>query len=148
MKKILILCTGNSCRSKMAQACLQHIDAGLYVRSAGTRPAYHTHPLAIQVMNESGMPITDLQPHDVKEYLGEPWDFVITVCDHARESCPVFLGNVNHRLHISFPDPAQVNGTMEEKLAVFRETRERIILFFRDFYHKYIEKSHGYEERL
>lgn len=93
MKKILILCTGNSCRSKMAQACLQHIDAGLDVSSAGTHPARCTHPLAIEVMDEIGMPITDLQPHDVWDYVTEERDVVITVCDHARESCPIFLGD-------------------------------------------------------
>ena len=68
MKKVLILCTGNSCRSQMAQACLQHLDAELCVRSAGTYPAPQLHPLAIEVMKEAGMPITDLQPHNVKEY--------------------------------------------------------------------------------
>ena len=148
MKKILILCTGNSCRSKMAQACLQHMDAGLCVRSAGTHPTHHTHPLAVQVMNESGMPITDLQPHDVKDYVNEEWDVVITVCDHARESCPVFTGTVKQRLQISFPDPSLSKGTMEERLAVFREARDRIIQSFNDFYHQYIQDTHGHQERL
>ena len=138
MKKILILCTGNSCRSKMAQAFLQHLDPGLEVRSAGTHPTHHTHSLAIQVMNESGMPITDLQPHDVNDYINEEWDVVVTVCDHARESCPVFQGTVKHRLHISFPDSSLSKGTMEEQLTVFRETRDRIFQQFKDFYHKYI----------
>ena len=138
MKKILILCTGNSCRSKMAQAFLQHLDPGLEVRSAGTHPTHHTHSLAIQVMNESGMPITDLQPHDVNDYINEEWDVVVTVCDHARESCPVFQGTVKHWLHISFPDPSLSKGTMEEQLTVFRETRDRIFQQFKDFYHKYI----------
>ena len=138
MKKILILCTGNSCRSKMAQACLQHLDSGLYVRSAGTRPASHTHPLAVQVMSEAGMPITDLQPHDVKYYVNEEWDAVITVCDYARESCPVFTGTVKQRLHISFTDPSSATGTKEEQLAVFREIRDRIVLYFTDFYHQNI----------
>ena len=119
MKKILILCTGNSCRSKMAQAFLQHLDANLYVRSAGTHPARHTHPLAIEVMKVAGMPITDVQPHNVKDYLDETWDAVITVCDHARESCPVFTGRVKRPMHISFPDPASAKGTIEEHLAVF-----------------------------
>ena len=136
MKKILILCTGNSCRSKMAQACLQHLDAGLCVRSAGTYPTSQTHPLAIEVMKEVGMPITDLQPHNVKDYLNEAWDAVITVCDHARESCPNFTGAVKQRLHISFPDPSLATGTKEEQLAVFREIIDRIVLSFTDFYHQ------------
>jgi len=148
MNKILILCTGNSCRSKMAQAYLQHLDAGLCVRSAGIRPASHTHPLAIQVMSEAGMPITDLQPHDVRDYVNEEWDVVITVCDHARESCPIFLGTVKQRLHISFPDPSLSKGTMKEQLAVFRETRDRIIQSFNDFYHQYIQDAHGHQKRL
>lgn len=138
MKKILILCTGNSCRSKMAQACLQHLDSGLYVRSAGTHPARHTHPLAIQVMSEAGMPITDLQPHDVNDYINEEWDVVVTVCDQARESCPVFTGTVKKRLHIGFADPALAKGTTEEQLAVFREIRDSILLSFNDFYHQYL----------
>ena len=104
MKKILILCTGNSCRSKMAQAFLQHLDANLYVRSAGTHPARHTHPLAIEVMKVAGMPITDVQPHNV---------------NHARESCPVFTGRVKRPMHISFPDPSSAKGAIEEQLAVF-----------------------------
>ena len=149
MKRILILCTGNSCRSKMAQAYLQHLDAGLYVRSAGIRPAHNTHPLAIAVMEEAGMPIRDLQPHDVKEFARENWDFVITVCDHARETCPVFLGKVRHRLHSGFTDPAQANGANEEQLEVFREIRDGIMLSFNKLYLKYIEQvADGYEERL
>lgn len=114
MRKILILCTGNSCRSKMAQAILQHLDANLYVRSAGTHPARHTHPLAIEVMKVAGMPITDVQPHNVKDYLDETWDAVITVCDHARESCPVFTGRVKRPMHFSFPDPSSAKGTLSK----------------------------------
>lgn len=148
MKKILILCTGNSCRSKMAQACLLHLDAELCVRSAGTHPAHNTHPLAIEVMKEAGMPISDLQPHDVKDFINEEWDFVITVCDHARETCPVFTGKAKHQLHLAYPDPAQAKGTKEEQLAVFRQTRDRIALSFKEFHHRYIEEAHEYEERL
>ena len=148
MKKILILCTGNSCRSKMAQAFLQHLDAGLYVRSAGTQPAHCTHPLAMEVMEEAGVPIRDLQPHDVREFTHEEWDFVITVCDHARETCPAFVGKVKHHLHLGFHDPAQAKGTKDEQLSVFRATREHIALTFSEFYHQYIQESHGYEKRL
>jgi arsenate reductase len=148
MKKILILCTGNSCRSKMAQACLQHLDAGLYVRSAGTYPVRQTHPLAVQVMTEAGMPITDLRPHDVKDYVSEGWDYVITVCDHARETCPVFVGKVGQRIHISFPDPSLSQGPTEKRFAVFREVRDSILHSFTDFYHKHLQGAHGHEERL
>ena len=146
MKKILILCTGNSCRSKMAQACLQHLDAGLCVRSAGTHSACHVHPLAIQVMEEAGMPITDLEPHDVKQYLDEKWDFVITVCNHARESCPVFTGPVRQQLHISFPDPASAKGGVEAQLIVFREVRDHIIQSFREFYFRQVKGCDSKQE--
>ena len=147
MKKVLILCTGNSCRSKMAQACLQHLDAELCVSSAGTYPAPQTHPLAIEVMKEAGMPITDLQPHNVMDYLNETWDAVITVCDHAREACPVFTGKVKQQMHISFPDPSLAKGSTEEQLSVFREVRDRIITTFTNFHHTYLD-DHGYQERL
>lgn len=147
MKKILILCTGNSCRSKMAQAILQHLDANLYVRSAGTHPARHTHPLAIEVMKVAGMPITDVQPHNVKDYLDETWDAVITVCDHARESCPVFTGRVKRQIHISFPDPSSAKGTIEEQLAVFQDVRDRIIQTLSNLYYTYLD-DHGHQERL
>ena len=139
MKKILILCTGNSCRSKMAQAILQHLDANLYVRSAGTHPARHTHPLAIEVMKVAGMPITDVQPHNVKDYLDETWDAVIT--------CPVFTGRVKRQIHISFQDPSSAKGTIEEQLAVFQDVRDRIIQTFSNLYYTYLD-DHGHQERL
>ncbi len=130
MTRILILCTGNSCRSKMAQAVLQHADSNLIVCSAGTHPAKEVNPLAVRVMNEVSMPITDLQTHDVSEYENQDWDYVITVCDHARETCPVFSGKVDHHLHIGFTDPAMAIGSEEEKLSVFRKVRDEIIKTF------------------
>jgi arsenate reductase len=147
MKKVLILCTGNSCRSKMAQACLQHLDAELCVRSAGTYPAPQVHPLAIEVMKEAGMPISDLQPHNVKDYLKDTWDAVITVCDHAREACPVFTGKVKRQMHISIPDSSLAKGSIEEQLSVFREVRDRIIETFNNIHHTYLD-DHGQQERL
>ena len=86
MTRILILCTGNSCRSKMAQAVLQHTDSKLIVCSAGTHPAKEVNPLAVRVMDEVNIPIADLQTHDVSEYENQDWDYVITVCDNARET--------------------------------------------------------------
>lgn len=130
MKRILILCTGNSCRSKMAQAVLQHIDSKLIVCSAGTHPAKEVHPLAVRVMDEVNMPIADLQTHDVSEYENQDWDYVITVCDHARETCPIFSGKVAHHLHFGLTDPAMTTGNEEGKLSVFRKVRDEIIATF------------------
>lgn len=130
MARILILCTGNSCRSKMAQAVLQHTDSKLIVCSAGTHPAKEVNPLAVRVMDEVNMPITDLKTHDVSEYENQDWDYVITVCDHARETCPVFSGKVGQRLHIGFSDPAMTTGSEEGKLSVFRKVRDEIIATF------------------
>ena len=131
----------------MAQACLQHLDANLCVRSAGTYPAPQTHPLAIEVMKEAGMPITDVQPHNVSDYLNETWDAVITVCDHAKEECPVFTGEVKRQMHISFPDPSLAKGSTEEQLSVFREVRDSIIETFNNFYHTYLDDN-GHQEKL
>ena len=141
MARILILCTGNSCRSKMAQAVLQHLDNNLIVCSAGTQPAKEVNPLAVRVMDEVNMPITDLKTHDVSEYENQDWDYVITVCDHARETCPVFSGNVAHRLHLGFTDPAMAKGSEEEKLSVFRKVRNEIINSFNTFYRQISKKD-------
>ena len=141
MARILILCTGNSCRSKMAQAVLQHTDNNLIVCSAGTQPAKEVNPLAVRVMDEVNMPITDLKTHDVSEYENQDWDYVITVCDHARETCPVFSGNVAHRLHLGFTDPAMAKGSEEEKLSVFRKVRNEIINSFNTFYRQISKKD-------
>lgn len=141
MKRILILCTGNSCRSKMAQAVLQHLDNNLIVCSAGTQPAKEVNPLAVRVMDEVNMPIVDLTTHDVKEYESKSWNYVITVCDHARETCPVFSGKVGQRLHIGFSDPAMAKGSEEEKLSVFRKVRNEIINSFNTFYQQISKKD-------
>lgn len=132
--KILILCTGNSCRSQMAEAFLRWFDADLEVYSAGTAPSSSVHPLARRVMDEIGIDLNDAIPKDIKRYLDQPFDYVITVCDHARETCPVFTGDVKHQLHIGFEDPAEATGTVEEKLAVFRLVRDEIREEFGKFY--------------
>lgn len=132
--KILILCTGNSCRSQMGEAFLRRFDADLEVYSAGTAPSSSVHPLAIRVMDEIGIDLNDAIPKDVKRYLDQPFDYVITVCDHARETCPVFTGDVKHQLHIGFEDPAEATGTEEKKLAVFRRVRDEIREEFGKFY--------------
>ena len=132
--KILILCTGNSCRSQMAEGYLRHFDNNLHVRSAGTNPSGQVHPKAVQVMSESGIDISDSRPEDVANYLNEEWDYVITVCGNAKETCPVFIGKVKHQLHIGFEDPADATGSDEEVLAVFRQVRKEIKNDFYDFY--------------
>ena len=128
--KILILCTGNTCRSQMAEGYLRSLDPSLELYSAGTEPGEQVHPLAVKVMQEKGIDINDGVPKTVEKFIDDSFDYVITVCDEAREMCPVFTGEVRHRLHIGFDDPAEATGTEEEVLAVFRRVRDEI---FRDF---------------
>lgn len=135
-KRILILCTGNSCRSQMAEGFLKSFDANLEVFSAGTNPASQVNPKAIKVMNEIEIDISKNKPADVAIYLNQTFDYVITVCDNARETCPVFIGNVGENLHIGFEDPADATGTEEEVIAVFRKVRDDIK---KDFYRFYID---------
>jgi len=138
--KILVLCTGNTCRSQMAEAYLKWLNPSLEVYSAGTEPGQQVHPKAIQVMAEKGMNLKDGHPKSVDEFINTPFDYVITVCDGAREICPVFMGQVEHRLHIGFDDPAEATGTEEEILAVFRRVRDEIFRDFEKFYNEHINK--------
>ena len=124
--RILILCTGNSCRSQMAEAFLRSFDPDLEVFSAGTAPARAVHPKAIRAMEEVGLQLTGARPKSVDEYLGQGFDYVITVCDNAKETCPLFTGNVRARLHMGFDDPAAARGTAEEVIREFRRIREEI----------------------
>ncbi|MBD3223755.1 MAG: arsenate reductase ArsC [Caldithrix sp.] len=138
---ILILCTGNSCRSQMAEGFLRDFNPELHVRSAGTNPSGQVHPKAVQVMKETGIDISDGKPENVDRYLDEQWDYVITVCDNAKETCPVFLGKVKKQLHIGFEDPAEAAGTDEEVLSEFRRIRDEIKNDFKVFYDKEIKKK-------
>ncbi len=138
--KILILCTGNSCRSQMAEGFLKSFDNKLEVFSAGTNPAYKVSSHAIRVMKEIGIDISSNKPKDVSSFLGESFDYVITVCDNAKETCPVFSGKVLKRLHIGFEDPAEAEGSEEEVLAVFRKVRDEIKNDFFNFYVNEIKK--------
>ena len=123
--RILILCTGNSIRSQMAEGLLRSLAAGqIEVESAGTAPS-HVNPLAIQAMAERGINISNHRSKHVNEFLYTPFDLVITVCDHAAEQCPLFPGNVQ-RIHWSFPDPAAVQGTEQERLDAFRQVRNAL----------------------
>lgn len=132
--RILILCTGNSCRSQMAEGFLKSFDANLEVHSAGTEPSGQIHPKAVQVMAEEGIDISAGYPKHVDPFLNHSFDYVITVCDNAKETCPVFTGNVTHRLHMGFDDPAEAVGTEEEILAEFRRVRDEIKREFGTFY--------------
>lgn len=127
--KILILCTGNSCRSQMAQGFLQSLDKKLDVHSAGTEPADKINPLAVKVMQEEGIDISYHFPKIVDVYLKEEWDYVITVCDNANETCPVFNGKVKNRLHMSFEDPSLARGSEEYILNEYRRIRDQIKVF-------------------
>ncbi|RXK84581.1 arsenate reductase ArsC [Chlorobaculum sp. 24CR] len=142
-QSILILCTGNSCRSQMAEGFLRSFDHELEVFSAGTIPAGEVHPLAVQVMREKGIDLSANRPKSVDEFLSRPFDYVVTVCDGANESCPMFSGEVKQRLHIGFDDPAGATGSSDEVLAVFRRVRDEIEARFSEFYRETIrgEKS-------
>jgi len=137
--KILILCTGNSCRSQMAEGFLKAFDKDLEVYSAGTKPSKQVHPKAIEVMKELGVDLTRNYPKKVDEFLNNALDYVITVCGGAKESCPTFQGNVKNRLHIGFEDPADVTGTALEITNEFRRIRDEILRDFFAFYIKNIK---------
>ncbi|MEI6575885.1 MAG: arsenate reductase ArsC [Bacteroidota bacterium] len=135
--KVLILCTGNSCRSQMAEAILASFNPFLEVFSAGTNPAASVNPHTITVMKEIGISLEGHYPKNADLFKDEPFDFVITVCDHARETCPIFTGTVGKQLHIGFPDPADAVGTEEEILPVYRQVRDDIRARLREFYATY-----------
>ena len=137
---ILILCTGNSCRSQMAHGILLSLDKTLNVHSAGTHPAEAVNPNAIKAVAELGLDISHHKPMLVDTYLDKPWDFVITVCGGANESCPTFLGEVKHRIHIGFEDPADAVGTPDAILEEFRIIRNQILVAFFSFYHQQLKK--------
>ena len=124
-KKVLFLCTHNSARSQMAEGLLRHLASDHFeVMSAGTQ-ATHLRELAVKAMDELGIDILGQESKTLKRYLGDSFDYVITVCDEAKEACPAFPG-ARERLHWSFKDPAQASGTEEERLQVFRSVRDEI----------------------
>ena len=143
MIKVLILCTGNSCRSQMAEGILKALNPNIEVYSAGTEPTEQVHPKAIEVMKELGVDISKNKPKKADDFLNDAFDYVITVCDGAKENCPVFMGNVKNRLHIGFEDPANATGTEEEVLRKFRQVRDEILRDFFAFNQKTIRKSNS-----
>jgi len=125
IRKVLFLCTGNSCRSQMAEAIVNaRLSDKWRAFSAGTKPAGYVHPRAIQVLGEIGI-IHNGQSKSTDQLRDMDFDLVITVCDHAAENCPVWLGR-GKRVHLGFPDPAKAQGTDDEQLAVFRSVRDAI----------------------
>lgn len=132
--KVLILCTGNSCRSQMAEGFLQWFDPSIIVRSAGTEASGKLNPKAVAVMKEAGIDISHHTSDSVDLYLGEEWDYVITVCGGANEACPAFIGKVKHRLHIGFDDPSHATGTEEFIQSEFIRVRDEIKAQFYEFY--------------
>ena len=123
-RRVLVLCTGNSCRSQMAEAWLNRLAGGdVDAFSAGSRPAGYVHPLAVRVMAEAGIDISGHRTKPISEFLGRAFDYVVTVCDDAAESCPVFTGQ-GLRVHWGFEDPAQAEGDEIHRLQVFRRVRD------------------------
>lgn len=126
MKKVLILCTGNSCRSQMAEVMMNQLGRGRYEAvSAGAKPSGYVHPLAIQTLKNLNYPAEGLRSKSWDEFKGQVFDAVITVCDRAKESCPIWPGNPEV-LHWSFEDPAEAEGTDAQKLAVFQKIADEI----------------------
>jgi len=136
--KILILCTGNSCRSQMAHGFLQSFDKDLMVCSAGTQASGKLNEKAVQVMLEAGIDISQHTSDSIDKYLNEEWDYVITVCGGANEACPAFFGKVKHRVHIGFDDPSHAEGTAEFIMSEFYRVRDEIKVTFREFYEEQI----------
>jgi arsenate reductase len=131
-KRVLILCTSNSARSQMAEGLLRH-DAGdrFEVESAGTKPG-QVRPEAIAVMKEVGIDISNHRSKSVDEFAGRSFDYVVTVCDNAKESCPIFPGDTN-RLHQNFEDPADVSGSETKRIDLFRRVRDEIRAYLKTF---------------
>jgi arsenate reductase len=131
-QRVLVLCTANSARSQMSEGLLRHIGGEhIEVQSAGTHPSV-VNPLAVEAMRERGIDIGHHRSKHLSEFLDQPWDVVITVCDNAAENCPIFPGKVE-RIHWSFPDPAAVEGTHEEQLQAFRDVRDALESQFREW---------------
>ncbi len=139
--KVLILCTGNSCRSQMAHGFMESFDDRIYVASAGTEASGRLNQQAVQVMKEIGIDISHHQSDSVDKFLREEWDFVITVCGGANEACPAFIGQVKSRLHIGFDDPSEAKGTKEFIQSEFIRVRDGIKEAFNQLYTKQIKPN-------
>ncbi|WP_414630780.1 arsenate reductase ArsC [Bacteroides sp. UBA939] len=132
--KILILCTGNSCRSQMAHGFLQSFNPKLLVYSAGTKASGKVNSKAIEVMQDAGVDISHHTSDSVEQYINDEWDYVITVCGGANENCPTFSGKVKNRLHIGFDDPSEATGTPEFIQSEYIRVRDEIKKAFYELY--------------
>ncbi|MBT3207261.1 MAG: arsenate reductase ArsC [Bacteroidetes bacterium] len=137
--KVLILCTGNSCRSQMAHGFLQSFDSNITVFSAGTEASGKLNRNAVEAMAEAGIDISHNTSDSVEKYMGGEWDYVITVCGGANEACPAFIGTVKYRLHIGFDDPSHTTGSDEFIWSEFIRVRDEIKSGFRKFYDEQIK---------
>lgn len=137
--KILILCTGNSCRSQMAHGFLQSFDSKLSVCSAGTQASGQLNEKAVAAMKEIGIDISQHSSDSVAKYLKEAWDYVITVCGGANEECPAFFGEVKHRLHMGYDDPSHAEGTESYIWSEFIRVRNEIKEGFYKLYNEQIK---------
>ncbi len=132
MKNILVLCTGNSCRSQMAEGYLRYFSDGMAIVFSAGIETHGVNPRAISVMLADGIDISHHTSNNVNEYLAVKFDFIITVCDHANEVCPVFPSSAK-KFHFNFPDPAKVKGVEEEIVLEFRRVRELIKVYCKEF---------------
>lgn len=140
--KILIICTGNTCRSQMAEHILRSFDPELDIFSAGTEPGKIINPRTVKVMAEMGIDVSKSRPRKLDCFVTSPFDYVITVCDDAREKCPVFQGMVKNRLHIGFDDPAMATGTEAQVMDFYRTIRDQIKAKFLKFYNHIKNNTH------
>lgn len=131
--KILIICTGNTCRSQMAEGILKSLEPEMEIFSAGTAAEGKVNPFAIKAMAEIGIDISSQSSDPITMYLNKSFDFVITVCDGAKERCPIFTGDVKYRLHMGFEDPAAAKGSEEEVMPLYRKVRDEITESFRSW---------------
>jgi len=138
MKNILVLCTGNSCRSQIAEGYLRHFAGNQAVIYSAGIETHGVNPRAIATMREDGIDISGHTSNNVEEYRNINFDLIITVCDHARERCPVFPSHAQ-QFHHNFPDPARATGTEEEIREQFRKVREQIKAYSRDFIQQYVQ---------
>lgn len=134
--RILVICTGNTCRSQMAEGFLKSFDSKLEVYSAGTIAEGKVNPFAVKAMAEIELDIKGQNPESVTKYLDQAFDYVVTVCDGAKEICPVFSGDVKNRVHLGFDDPANAKGTEEEVMPIYRKIRDQIKDRFFEFYQR------------
>jgi len=141
MKSVLVLCTGNSCRSHMAEGILRHLASDLFeVHSAGSNPSGYVHPLSIEVLSEIGIDISSHTSKHMDEFLDQNINTVVTVCGNADQACPSFPGQLN-RYHWGFDDPAHAEGTEEEVKAVFIRVRDEILMTLTAYVQGYREAS-------